>query len=129
MYSQLKTANAPAEAAVAGNLEANRALGVSGYSGTSSPATMAAKPEQVAQTRVVQYAQQSQFAGGKTFFLNEKRWVDSEIQKHPNEKRVKIEFGSKEYFDLATKHPEANEWLALGNAVEFVIGEVIYEVQ
>ena len=77
---------------------------------------------------MVQYAQQSQFVGGKTFFLNEKRWVDSEVQKHPKAKRVKIEFGSKEYFDTAAKHPEANEWLALGNAVEFVLGETVYEV-
>jgi len=106
MYSQLKSANAPAEAAAAGNLEANRALGVSGYAGATGPGGVAATPPPAAQTRVVQYAQQSQYAGGKTFFLNDKRWVDSEVQRHPKAKHVKIEFGSNEYFDLATKYPK-----------------------
>ena len=78
--------------------------------------------------RLAKYAQQSQFAGGKNFFFNENQWMDSAIQKHPNAKRVKIQFGTAEYFSLLAKNPAAQPWLALGQNVQFVLGDTIYEI-
>ena len=50
------------------------------------------------------------------------------MQKRPNAKRVQVQFGSPEYFDLLAKQPQARSWLALGTKVEFTLGDTIYEV-
>ena len=71
--------------------------------------------------RLARYSQQAQFVGGKSFFQNDKQWIDAAVQKHPEAKRVRIQFGSAEYFELAAKHAEALPWLALGQNVQFVL--------
>jgi hypothetical protein len=80
------------------------------------------------QDRVVQYSQQSQFVAGKTFFQTETGWIDSAIQKLREPKQVRIQFGSTEYFDLLKQHPQSAPWLALGQNVQFALGETVYEV-
>ena len=78
--------------------------------------------------RLVQYSQQTQFVAGKSFFQNDKQWIDSAVQKHPNAKRVRIQFGSAEYFDLVAKNPKALPWLALGQNVQFVLDNTVYDI-
>jgi Ca-activated chloride channel family protein len=78
--------------------------------------------------RVQQYSQQSRFVGGKNFFGQDQQWVDSEAQKMATKERIRIQFNSKEYFDLAAKRPEALPWLALGRNVLFVLRGDLYEV-
>lgn len=75
-----------------------------------------------------QYAEQSRFMLGKTFFQNEGQWIDADLQKADNAKRVRVQFGSREYFDLLRKHTQASSWLALGKNVQFVVDGTIYEV-
>jgi hypothetical protein len=70
-------------------------------------------PAEGSKTRLVQYSQQTRFVAGKNFFQNENQWIDSAIQKHPDAKRRRIQFGSVEYFDLAGRHQHALPWLAL----------------
>jgi hypothetical protein len=77
---------------------------------------------------LVEYAQQSKFVAGKNFFLNQNRWTDSTIQKHPTAKRVRIQFGSPEYFTFATKHADSAAWFALGQNLEFFLDDTIYEI-
>ena len=43
-------------------------------------------------------------------------------------KRVRVQFNSKEYFDLLIKQPEVSRWLALGQNVQFVHKNTLYEV-
>jgi len=100
------------------------------YNGTASagPTTglpMAAAP---ASFRVIDYAQQSRFVAGKTFFQTETGWIDSAVQKLQNPTRVKLPFGSTEYFDFVKKNPNAAEWLALGQEVQFELNGTVYEV-
>jgi hypothetical protein len=45
-----------------------------------------------------------------------------------NAKRNRVQFASKEYFDLLTSKPEAAQWLALGRNVQFTIGAELYDV-
>jgi hypothetical protein len=78
------------------------------------------------QARVLQ--QQGRFVGGKTFFQNENKWLDSETQKQANAKRLRVSFGSKEYFELLGKSPQTKSWMALGRNVEFLLGDTVYEV-
>jgi hypothetical protein len=130
-------APAAAPATAASSFESSRALGIGGggrggrsggaggmggYSGGSISASDAGKE------RLVQYAQQTQFVAGKNFFQNNKQWIDSEVQKYPNAKHVRIQFGSPEYFDLLAKNPKALPWVALGQDLQFVLDNTVYEI-
>ncbi len=121
----LKSANAPAEGLAESRKESSRALGVPARSPTSrvGPVGPTSAPE-----RVIQYSQQTQFAGGKNFFQNGNQWMDSLVQKMPNAKKVRLQFNSPEYFALAAKNPKALPWLALGQNVQFVLSDTVYEI-
>lgn len=119
-----KAADAAAPAGVSGALESRRALGLSAGSGRAP----AASPTDKSKERLVEYSQQAQFVAGKSFFQNDKQWIDSAVQKHPNVKRVRIQFGSTEYFDLAAKNAKALPWLALGQNVQFVLDNTVYDI-
>ena len=118
----LKDAVAAAPAASASALESRRALGL-----PQAPTSAISGAEQHKE-RLVQYSQQTQFVAGKNFFQNNNQWLDSAIQKHPDAKRVRIRFGSTEYFDLIARNPAALPWLALGQNVQFVLKDTVYEV-
>ncbi len=120
----LKDAVAAAPAASAGALEASKALGLPAGSAVGSEATPANRNKE----RLLQYAQQAQFVAGKNFFQNDKQWIDSAVQKQPNAKRVRIQFGSPEYFDLMAKHSKVLPWLALGQNVQFIYNDILYDI-
>ncbi len=81
-----------------------------------------------AKDRSTEYEQQSRFVGGKTFFQNNEQWVDADVQKVRDAKRVRVQFNSPEYFELLKKNPKALSWLSVGRNVQFVLGETVYEV-
>ena len=93
----------PHPATVNGVLESRQALGLAKMPTFSAMAS----PVEQSQERLVQYSQQAQFVAGKSFFQNGQQWNDSAVQKQPNAKRVRIQFGSAEYFDLIAKQPKA----------------------
>jgi hypothetical protein len=113
-----------APATVAGALESRRSLGLSA---APSPA-FTGSPANQSRERLVQYSQQAQFVAGKSFFQNGPQWTDSAVQKQPSAKRVRIQFGSEEYFDLVAKQPKALPWLALGQNVQFVLDNTVYDI-
>ena len=120
----LKMADAPAPAAGMAGEAFYRRYGLRSRSASANDQTPVPEP----QVRLAQYSQQSQFIGGKTFFQNDQQWVDSAVQKSANAKHVQLQFGSAEYFDFATNHPQAAAWLALGRNVQFVLDNTIYEI-
>jgi Ca-activated chloride channel family protein len=117
----LKSANTFAEGGN-GVAEANRALGV-----TTLPPTAA--PSADAKVRLVQYSQPGQLVAGKNFFQNAgNQWVDTAAQKFQNAKKQRIQFNSAEYFAFAAKNPKALPWLALGQNVQFIMNDMLYEI-
>ncbi len=120
----LKDATAAAPAFASGALEARQALGLPAAPGTMSATSTADHSKE----RLVQYSQQAQFVAGKNFFQNDQQWIDSAVQKHPDARRVRIQFGSEEYFDLVTREPRALPWLALGRNVQFLLGGTVYDI-
>jgi len=73
--------------------------------------------------------QQARWVNGKTFTQNGANWSDTDLQKtRADAKRNRVQFGSKDYFDLLTKEPESAQWLALGSAVTFALRDEVYEV-
>jgi Ca-activated chloride channel family protein len=77
---------------------------------------------------ITNYAQQSRVINNRNFFLNGNQWTDAQVQGIKNAKPVKITFGSKEYFDLLTKYPDAAQYLALGNNITLELGGTVYDI-
>jgi Ca-activated chloride channel family protein len=127
-FYALKSAEAPAPAIVSGNVEELRAnsFNYSAVAGAGAATNSVVAGAPVAMARKMEA--QSRFAAGKTFFRNGDKWIDADVQKKANAKRVQVQFGSPEYFDLLAQQPQVKSWLALGTSVEFVIGDTLYEV-
>lgn len=70
----------------------------------------------------------SRFVGGRTFFQNGDQWLDARVQQAPQARQLRIQFNSAEYFDLVLKSPEVRPWLALGQNVQFVLGDTVYTI-
>lgn len=78
--------------------------------------------------RASQFVQNSQFVNGRNFYQNGSQWVDSEVQQNQTARRVRLKFNSKEYFEFAATNAAARPWLALGNNVQFVLKDTVYEI-
>lgn len=120
----LRSANAPAAAPAEASAAFSRRYGLT--AGRSQPGTP--PPVSAPQSKLLNASSQARFVAGKTFFQSENAWVDSELQKAKDAKRVKLQFGTQEYFDFVGKHPETMPWLALGKNIQFVLAGVIYEI-
>jgi len=126
---ELKNAASPATAGDLGGVEANRALGLSSSVGRGGTSTIPALPAEDSKVRLAQYSQQGQFINGKNFFQNtSNQWVDAAAQKFQNAKKQRIQFNSTEYFAFAAKNSKALPWLALGQNVQFVLDNTLYEI-
>ena len=90
-------------------------------------ATPVPASSEVAQ-RFDQYAQQTRFVNGRAFFQNGIQWIDANVQKLPNARRVQVKFNSDDYFALLAKYPDAAQWLSIGRNIQVALGDVIYEV-
>jgi Ca-activated chloride channel homolog len=121
----LRSADAVTPAAQAGAAAFQRRYGLSPSSGTALGA-----PVELSGTaaRLAQYSQQAQFVSGKNFFQNDRQWVDSAVQKNAQAKQVRIQFASKEYFELAANYPATQKWLALGQNVQFFYNQTVYDI-
>lgn len=75
-----------------------------------------------------QFAQNSQFVNGRNFYQNGNQWVDASVQQSQRMRRVRLLFNSPEYFAFAATNTTARPWLALGNNVQFVLKDTIYEI-
>ncbi len=106
-------------------------FGGGGYGGGAS----AARPAAVAGNRIAPITgtatpalPQTQFVAGRSFYLNGNQWIDANVQKMPQAKRVRVQFNSEDYFNLLAKEPQALRWLALGQNVQFSLGNIVYEI-
>ncbi|MGB7160885.1 MAG: VIT domain-containing protein [Tepidisphaeraceae bacterium] len=75
------------------------------------------------------YAQQVRVARGKAFYQNGNTWSDADVAARKDLKNKQVAFNSEEYFALIRSHPDAAGWLALGNEVDVVIGETLYQIR
>ncbi|MCU0784373.1 MAG: VIT and VWA domain-containing protein [Verrucomicrobia bacterium] len=126
---ELKNAAAPAAAGDLASVEANRALGLSGSFGRGGSSSITALPAEASKVRLAQHSQQGRFINGKNFFQNtSNQWVDADAQQFQNAKKQRIQFNSTEYFAFAAKNSKALPWLALGQNVQFVLNDTLYEI-
>ncbi|OGV56528.1 MAG: hypothetical protein A2X49_06525 [Lentisphaerae bacterium GWF2_52_8] len=85
------------------------------------------KGYRASQTR--NYAQQARVLNGRAFYQNGNIWVDSTAQSQKNIKQQKIVFNSDEYFELIRKNPSASPWFSLGNELDLIIGDTLYQIR
>ena len=136
--NHLKSAQSASDAIVAGAAEARRGSvpapvptlqpSVPARNSPASGRGYAAATAPAARSRSGEYGQQSKYVNGRTFFQHDGQWVDGEMQGKPDAKRVRVQFGSSEYFDLIRNNPNAQPWLALGRNLQVVIDQTIYEI-
>jgi Ca-activated chloride channel family protein len=67
--------------------------------------------------------------GGKTFYLREGVWVDSEFGDASRLPETRLVFGSEDYFALAARTPELARYFALGERVVVVHNGRVYRVE
>jgi Ca-activated chloride channel family protein len=67
-------------------------------------------------------------AGGKTFYLREGVWTDSEFKVGTNLPETVLKFGSEDYFALLRQKPRLAEFFSLGERVVVVFEGRIYRV-
>ena len=67
-------------------------------------------------------------SGGKTFYLREGVWVDSEFRAGTKLPETSVRFGTEDYFDLLKQKPALAQFLSLGEQVVVVFEGRIYRV-
>ncbi len=112
----------------AGGMAAAKAPGGAGSGKLGSGLLLHGKAGEVAR-RLDDAEQQTRWVNGKAFAQNGANWTDTAVQSVKSDaKRNRVQFASKDYFDLLTSKPESAQWLALGRNVQFALGSELYEV-
>jgi hypothetical protein len=75
------------------------------------------------------YGQQARVVNGRAFYQNGTIWTDATAQARDDLKQKQVAFNSDEYFSLLSKNPDAAQWLALGNEVDVVLGDTLYQIR
>lgn len=71
---------------------------------------------------------QVRMAGGKTFYLRDGVWTDSEFKPGSTLPETVVKFGSDDYFNLLKQKPRLGEFFSLGEKVVVVLEGRIYRV-
>jgi Ca-activated chloride channel family protein len=69
-----------------------------------------------------------QRVGGKTFYLIDEVWTDTEFKAESNLPETVTTFGSEEYFALLKKYPKLANYLSLGERVVVVFEGRVYRI-
>ena len=75
------------------------------------------------------YGQQVRTVNGRTFYQNGTVWNDSTAQSQSGLRTRRLQFNSDEYFDFLRKNSRAAPWLSLGQEVDVVVGDTLYEIR
>jgi hypothetical protein len=74
-------------------------------------------------------ASQIRQVAGKTFYLRDGVWTDSEFKAEAKLPVVKLKFAGDEYFDLIGQEPKLAQCFALGQRVVVVWKGKVYQVE
>ena len=112
--------------------QAQQSIALDKFGGAVAGSTAAATPSpaDAAGYKMRQnYAQQVRVARGKAFYQNRNTWSDADVASRTDLKPKQIAFNSEDYFALLRSHPDAASWLSLGNEVDVVIGDTLYQIR
>src|SRR5689334_23002085 len=75
------------------------------------------------------YNQQVRLVNGRAFYQNQSVWTDSTAQSRQNLRQQQIKFNSDDYFKFAKDHRAVAQWLALGNNIDIVVDDTVYQIR
>lgn len=79
------------------------------------------------------YSQQARVVNGRAFYQNGNTWTDATAQdlyaKNKAAKQQTVKFNTDAYFALLKQYPDAAQWLSLGEEVDVVLGDTLYQVR
>ena len=75
------------------------------------------------------YATQVRVVNGRAFYQNGELWTDSTAQSDAKLKNRQVKFGSSEYFALLARYPRAAAWFSLGQNIDVVVDDTLYQVR
>ena len=87
-----------------------------------------AKPDNASSGPAQPQAPAQKLLGQRTFRFEQGVWTETSLLDSKDQAVARVEFDSKEYWDLVTRHPELQDVLALGTQVKFRVGNKIYEI-
>jgi len=73
-------------------------------------------------------SQQMKNVQGRAVYYNGNIWIDSEVHMKKFNSKKRIKFGGDEYFTLLKKHPSSAQFLALGNSIQFILNDTLYDI-
>ncbi len=73
-------------------------------------------------------AQQVKNVQGRAFYQSGDTWVDASLQARKPGQLNRVQFASREYFELLKKEPLAAQFMSLGQSVRFVLADRLYEI-
>jgi hypothetical protein len=65
---------------------------------------------------------------GHHFVQRGRTWVDTEVDKIPNAKRIRVRFDSHEFFELLIKYPKTLPYVTSARNVELALDDTVYEI-
>ncbi|HWQ32824.1 MAG TPA: VIT and VWA domain-containing protein [Blastocatellia bacterium] len=76
-----------------------------------------------------QSSAQTRTVAGRTFYLRDGVWTDSEFRAEAKLPEIKVKFGSEAYFNLLSQEPKLGDFFALGERVVVVWNGKVYRVE
>jgi hypothetical protein len=65
---------------------------------------------------------------GHHFVQRGKTWVDTEVEKKPDARRIRVRFDSLEFFELLIKYPKALPYVTVNRNVALALDDTVYEI-
>ena len=56
------------------------------------------------------------------------RWVDDQVEKMPEAKRIRVRFDSREFFELLIKYPKTLPYVTTARNLDLALDDTIYEI-
>ena len=78
--------------------------------------------------RTQNFASQVRNVQGRGIYQRGEEWIDLYVQDNKSRKTNRIQFASKEYFELLDNEPQTSQFLSLGKNVRFVYKDDMYEI-
>jgi hypothetical protein len=65
---------------------------------------------------------------GHHFIQREGRWVDTDVEKMPEARRIRVRFDSREFFELLIKYPKTLPYVTSARNLDLAVGDTVYEI-
>ncbi|MCI0748209.1 MAG: hypothetical protein L0Y58_22620 [Verrucomicrobia subdivision 3 bacterium] len=66
---------------------------------------------------------------GRHFVQRGDTWVDTQVDKMPGAQRIRVQFDSREFFELLIKYPKTLPYVTSARNVELALDDTIYEIR